>query len=381
MRRDLLILAGLFAALALFIALGPGRAASVPGSGASSHASGPRGALALYRWIEALGYDVRRLQYAERFAPDPEAAVLIVLGPSERYTGDEAAAVAEWVERGGVLILADDRPGQLGGAAPLFRAFDIELFVPPENPLPEPAPVLQPAFSAPPARAVVASAPTVLRTTRADAVPLAGANAAPLVLGLPYGNGYVFASAALHPFTNGGLDEGDNAAMVLNMLRRAPQGGRIVFDEYHHGFISQPSLRALLLGTPWGWAILYTALMLAAYLAFTGRRFGRPVPLQAETARRSSAEYLESMAGLLRRAGRREALQAHYRATFKRRLARASGLSPHLDDAAFLEALAAIAPERAERARALLTAMAAPAASDAALLRLVAEADQIVDGG
>ncbi len=380
MRRDMLILAGLFAALALFIALGPGRAASVPGVGASSHASGPRGALALYRWIDALGYDVRRLQYRERFAPDPEAAMLIVLGPSERYTIDEAAAVADWVERGGILILADDRPGRLGGAAPLFRAFDLELVAPPQDRAPEPAPVLQPAFSAPSARAVVAGTTTTLRATRADAVPLAGASAAPLVLGLPHGAGYVFASAALHPFTNAGLDEGDNAAMVLNMLRRAPPGGRVVFDEYHHGFVSQPSLRALLLGAPWGWAILYTALILATYLALTGRRFGRAAPLREEIARRSSAEYLESMAGLLRRAGRRDALQAHYRATFKRRLVRASGLSSHLDDAAFLAALAAIAPERARRAGALLRAMAAPVASDAALLRLVAEADEIADG-
>lgn len=380
MRRDVLILAGLFAVLALFIALGPGRAASVPGIGPSSHASGPRGALALYRWIDALGYDVRRLQYGERFAPDPAAAILIVLAPGERYTRDEATAVAKWVEGGGILVLADDRPGQLAGAAALFKVFDLELFAPPLDQLPEPAPVLQPVFSDPPARAVVAEATAALRTTRADAVPLVGASAAPLVLGLPYGAGYVFASATLHPFTNRGLDEGDNAAMVLNMLRRAPPGGRVVFDEYHHGFISQPSLRSLLLGTPWGWAILYTALMLATYLALTGRRFGRPAPLREETARRSSAEYLASMAGLLRRAGRRDTLQAHYRATFKRRLARASGLNPHLDDADFLAALAAIAPERAERAGALLAAMAAPVASDAALLRLVAEADQMVDG-
>ncbi|MCX7792599.1 MAG: DUF4350 domain-containing protein, partial [Chloroflexaceae bacterium] len=314
MRRDALILGGVFAALALFIALGPGRAVSVPGVGASSHASGPQGALALYRWIDALGYDVRRLQYLERFAPDPEAAMLIVLGPGERYTLDEAAAVAEWVEAGGILVLADDRPGQLAGAAPLLRAFDLELFAPPPDQLLEPAPVLQPVFGVPPARVVVAGATTALRTTRADAVPLVGASAAPLVLGLPYGAGYVFASAALHPFTNSGLGEGDNAAMVLNMLRRAPPGARVVFDEYHHGFISQPSLRGLLLGTPWGWAILYTALMLAAYLALTGRRFGRPAPLREETARRSSAESLESPDGLLPRVGRRDALQAHYRA-------------------------------------------------------------------
>ncbi|NWF78425.1 MAG: DUF4350 domain-containing protein [Chloroflexi bacterium] len=378
MRRDLLILSGLFVALALVIALGPGRASNVPGWSTSSHASGPAGALALYRWLAALDYDVGRLQYTERFAPDPQAALVIVLGPSERYSRDEAAAVAAWVAEGGTLLLADDRPGQAVASAPLFAAFELELVAPAAEQSTTLAPVLQPGFSSPPARTIVTGSRAWLRSQRDDVASLAGADDAPVLLGLRHGEGYVFASAALFPFTNRGLAQDDNAALVLNLLRRVPAGARVVFDEYHHGFVRAPSLGSLLLGTAWGWAILYTALVLAAYLAFTGRRFGRPIPLQAETARRSSAEYLESMAGLLRRAGRREALQAHYRASFKRRLARASGLSPQLDDEALLAALAEVAPGEAPRARALLNELAGPVADEARLLRLVAEADSLV---
>ena len=123
MRRDALLLAGLFAALAVFIALGPARSASDPAAGShSSHSSGPDGALALYRWLAALGYKVERLQY-QTFAPDPAADLLIVLAPRERFSREEAAEVAAWVEEGGVLLVAEGRAGAFGDAAPLLAAF------------------------------------------------------------------------------------------------------------------------------------------------------------------------------------------------------------------------------------------------------------------
>ncbi|HEX9374215.1 MAG TPA: DUF4350 domain-containing protein, partial [Roseiflexaceae bacterium] len=63
-RRDILIIVGLFAALILFIALGPARQqrASDPIE-ATTHSSEPEGALALYNWTGAIGYDGRRLEY------------------------------------------------------------------------------------------------------------------------------------------------------------------------------------------------------------------------------------------------------------------------------------------------------------------------------
>jgi hypothetical protein len=377
MRRDALILIGLFVALAAFIALGPGRSASDPSAGShSSHSSGPDGALALYRWLSGLGYEVERLQY-QAFAPDPAADLLIVLDPRERFTREEAAAVAAWVEGGGALLVAEGRAGAFGAAAPLLAAFELEL-APAEDGLVETAPVLQPALSAPLALRLRAETSTILRSERADVALLAGTAEAPVLAGLQVGEGYVYASSAAHLFSNSGLGAADNAALVLNILRRVPPGGRIVFDEVHHGFVSEPSLRALLFGTPWGWAILYGAATAAGYLALTGRRFGRPVPLRAEAQRRSSAEYLESMAGLLRRAGKVDYAQAHFHSSFKRRLARAHGLNPRLDDAAFVESLADADSGLARAAQPILARLAAPAGSEAELLSVVAAADELL---
>jgi len=375
-KRDVLILAGIFILLAAFIALGPARATSMPGIGASSYASGPGGALAFFQWLGELGYDLERVQ-GKAFAPDPDAALMLVLGPSERYSREEAAAVAEWVAAGGTLLVADGNVGAFGMAERLLEAFELELVPLPDDaaPLLE-APVLQPALGIPPARTLRAEASGAISSARADLAVLAGSEAAPVLVGLQHGEGYVYASSAVFPFTNAGLAEPDNAAAVLNLLRRVPPGGRVVFDEYHHGFIDAPSLRALLLGTPWGWATLYAAGVAAGYLALTGRRFGRPVPLREEVARRSSAEYMESMAGLLRRAGKLEFVQTHYRTSLKRRLARTYGLNPQLDDAPFLEGLADVSPAHARTAAALLAQLARPT-DEQTLLRLVAESDSL----
>lgn len=379
MRRDVLILAGLFVVLAALIALGPARNVAAPGSSATSHASGDGGALALFRWLDAMGYDVDRIEYAE-FAPDPDADLLIVLGPSERYSREEADAVAVWVAAGGTLLVAEDSAGPFGMSANLLDAFELEVTHPDAQDIPpERVPVLQPALGAPPALSLEANTGATLRTERSDVARLAGDEQHPVLLGLQHGEGYVFASSAVHPFTNAGLGQADNAALMLNLLRRVPPEGRVVFDEYHHGFQGETSLRTLLLGTPWGWATLYAVAIGAAYLAFTGRRFGRPVPLAAEADRRSSAEYLESLAGLLRRAGKADYLQNHFRGAFKRRLARTYGLNPDLDDAAFLAALADVSPAQSRAAAEVLAQLARPAPDEQAILRAVAAADQIAE--
>jgi hypothetical protein len=214
-----------------------------------------------------------------------------------------------------------------------------------------------------------------LATARHDLVPLLGTRDAPLVAGLRYGQGYVYLSAAVHPFTNQGLEYEQNAALVLNMLRRLPPGGRVLFDEIHHGYINPPSTGSAALSTPWGWAGLYAAVVLAAYLALTGRRFGRAVPLAEESARRSSAEYVESMAELFQRGGKRQYILAHYHAAFKRRLARRSGVNPHQEDDAFARDLARAQELDEPRLLALLARLRAAHGDEAALLRAVAEAD------
>lgn len=376
-RRDIALLALVFVALAALIGLGPGQVERGPDGQASSHGSGPGGALALYRWLEALDYETYRIEY-EEFDPW-YVDMLIVLAPRERYSADEVELVREWVEYGGVLLVAEPRPGPGAPAAPLLEAFGLAVEAAPDGELVATAPALQPALGAPPVRRIVAQTRAVVTSKEHAAAPLAGGEAGPVLVGMLYGGGYVIASSSVYPFSNAGLRDADNAAAVLNLLRHIPPEGLVAFDEVHHGFVGQPSLRGLLLGTPWGWATLYAAVVGAGHLILTGRRFGRPVPLRAEAARRTSAEYLASMAGLLRRAGKGAYVQEHFRQSFRRRLARAYGLSPDLDDQALVDAIAQSRPAHARAAADLLARLARPAHDDAAILAMVREADALLE--
>lgn len=364
--RDIVIVVALFAALAAFLALVP--AESGDERGATSHSSAPGGALALYRWLGALGYRAERLEY-RRFALDDDVDLLIVLAPADSYTRAEAAAVRAWVEAGGTLILADDR--RFGGAASLLRELAVTVKAAPD--FAQSAPLAQPIA---PGATIAVQTGVALADLPANAAPLVGAAAAPLLAGAQRGAGYVYVSSALRPLTNAGLGDPGSPALVLSLLRRIPAGGRVLFDEYHHGFVREPSLGSLLTGSPWGWALIYAGLVATAYVVLIGRRFGRPVALREETARRSSAEYLESMAGLLRRGRKGDYLLAHYRTALKRRLARPHSISPDLDDAAFVAALAAARPLDAAALTRLLAAMRQTRVGEAEMLRLIAAADR-----
>src|SRR5581483_10571383 len=113
-RRDILIIAGLFLALILFIAFGPARQPQPNDPAeATTHSSAPEGALALYTWVRDLGYDGRRLEY-RNFALSDDDAALVMINPSEAVNRTQARAVLDWVSNGGTLILALDRNALFG---------------------------------------------------------------------------------------------------------------------------------------------------------------------------------------------------------------------------------------------------------------------------
>lgn len=376
MRRELLIVLGLFVLLALFVAFGPAQADNSPGQSGVSHSSGTQGALALYSWLDDLGYAVERLEY-QAFELDEAGELLFLLAPSEPVSAAEADAILAWVEAGGTLVLAESRPG--GGAAnTLLRRLDMRLEEPGAGWLGD-VPVIQPALGQPPLSRIRANTTTRIVPGSDDVAVLAAVGSDAVLVGQQRGAGYVYLSSTLAPFSNAGLRDADNAAVVLNLLRRVQPGARVLFDEIHHGFVSEPSLRGLLLSNPWGWAAIYAMLVGVAYVAASGRRFGRPVPLREETVRRSSAEYLESMAGLLRRGRKQAFIGQHYRAALKRRLARPLGLSPSLDDATFAAEVAALRSIDAAALGGLLVRLGRPDLSEAELLRLVAEADRMLE--
>lgn len=375
-RRDLIILLALFAALVAFTILGPGRTRDEElRSTPTTHSSAPGGALALLRWFDALGYNARRLEFTE-FAVDERTAALFILNPSEPINRTQASLILDWVAAGGTLVIADDRPRLFGGGNALLSELEIAV-VPAETSI-ERAAVVQPALTTPPLREALVRTDRVLEFSRDDVAPLVAHAEGVIVAGIRQGQGYIYVSSAIHPFTNAGLEDEQNAALALNLLRRVPPGGQILFDEYHHGFFEPPSLRSVVLSSPWGWGLIYALAVVAGYLILTGRRFGRPIPLREETVRRSSAEYVEHMADLFQRGGKRQFILQHYHAAFKRRLARPYGINPRIDDREFVAELARYRPVDQAALNDLLTRLRRANVGEDEMVRLVAELDATV---
>ncbi|NWG21884.1 MAG: DUF4350 domain-containing protein [Chloroflexi bacterium] len=375
--RDILVITGLFGALIAFIASGPGREPPQAPDAPTTYSSAGTGALALYEWTRAMGYDSRRLEYRPFVLAD-EDDVLVMLNPGEPVTRSQARDTLAWVERGGMLILADDTPALFGAPNTLLEELRFQVAVITGTQVIERVVALQPAFDEPPVGAVDVRAGRALLPLRNDYAPLLGAQDALLIAGVRHGRGYVYLSAATRPFTNDGLRDPQSAALVLNMLRRVPPGGRILFDEYHHGLTAPPAPADGLLRTPWGWAGVYAAIITALFVGLNGRRFGRAVPLREESARRSSAEYVESMADLFQRGGKRQYMQRHYHASVKRRLARPYGLNPHLDDAEFVYELGRMCSIDEAALLVLLGRLRRPPRSDSELLHAVVAADAFI---
>jgi len=375
--RDLLLIATLFGVLIAFVVVSPGRAPSLAPDTPTTYSSAPTGALALYEWTRAMGYDARRLEYRP-FELTDDDAVLVILNPGDAITREHARHIRTWVERGGTLIFAEDTPALFGLSDALLDELQMRMTVITGTREIERVLALQPVFDQPPVRELNVRPRRALAPQRNDYAPLFGAADQILIAGVRIGQGYVYISATTHPFTNRGLRDRQHAALVLNMLRRAPPGGRVLFDEYHHGLVAPPAPTDGLLRTPWGWAGIYAVTVTALFLLLGGRRFGRAVPLREEVERRSSAEYVESIADLYQRGGKRAYMLRHFYASFKRRLAQPYGINPQVDDREFVYQLARLRPIDEAALLALLAQLRATPASDAELLRVVAAADAFI---
>jgi hypothetical protein len=370
--------------LVLFLGLGAFAAYTAEQSGqqtldtrATSFSSADNGVLALYRWLERMyAGRVDRLAYRPFILSEGDG-LLFVLGPGERYEPSHVETVTNWVQDGGVLVIADNRPTPRSAVAPLLAVFDLELK---RSTCIFSATAIHPALGSPALENFSLETCVAIASTAPQSVlaPLAIAEGQPIVVGQRFGNGYVIVVASLYPFTNTGIREPTSAAFLLNLLHWLPANKRIVFDEFHHGFVPNADLRSLLLNHPLGWAVLYSVTVVGLYLLASSRRFGRPLPLRSEVARRSSTEYIDSMATMFHKTRQVAYAAEHYRYMLRRRLGQPYGIAQTLDDEAFVTQLAAIRPIDQQKLRQILAELRRPDLSEAELLRLVAESDQIV---
>jgi hypothetical protein len=121
-----------------------------------------------------------------------------------------------------------------------------------------------------------------------------------LLIDYAYGSGSVAILTDPYIVSNGGIRLNDNLQLAVNLLTAG--GGLIAFDEYHHGKgLTQNNFAGYFAGTPVLLLAAQAGLLVLLVLWTRGRRFGRPLPLK-QVDRRSSLEFVASMAELQQRA-------------------------------------------------------------------------------
>jgi uncharacterized protein DUF4350 len=180
-----------------------------------------------------------------------------------------------------------------------------------------------------PPPAPVASMQTSAETSATPAFPapvvhLSGAKGA-LLLDYPKGRGRIIVLSDPYIVSNGGISLKDNLQLAVNIL--ASGGGLIAFDEYHQGRgTSGNALVTYFAGTPILPIFGQVTLVILAIIWTQGRRFARPLPLP-QIDRRSSLEFVASMAELQHRAHAFDLAIENIYSRTRRVLARYSGLA------------------------------------------------------
>ena len=328
----------------------------------SSYHGGATGTRALYDLLSESGFKVTRWREApEKLLGDSgrQVQTFVIVGNTPiSVAEDEAMSLLLWVERGGRLVIIDRRPEiyllpasgdwtittefldypdldvdpanpeqMTAGVKPLrpvqptLLTRDVESVMPskffaaikfsaaskdatgksnqshnrptPQGPNDEP----------PPPRGGTSSTTNTANAAKlaspAPVVHLTSSNSA-VLLDYPHGQGRIVVLSDPFIVANGGIGLKDNLQLAINLL--ASSDGVTAFDEFHQGRgVTGNAFASYFAGTPvlaiGGQIVLLILLMLWT----RGRRFARPLPLPV-VDRRSSLEFVASMAELQQRA-------------------------------------------------------------------------------
>lgn len=336
----------------------------------SSRSAGTLGTLALYTWFADLGLNVDRISGTF----DLQSSDLVFCyDPTVPLSASDVNTLMSFLHSGGDVVLAIDTDS-LANAAPLLGKLGVDPAVTVGGGV---ATVAQPFDSTDRVQSVPVGTGLTL-TDEAPLVPMLvedGYVVAGMVRVGSGGRAYILGDT--EPLSNDGLRHNDSSFLALSFLQRA-RGGRISFDEYHHGEGSGASGASAIFGGPVGLAALLVALVMLAALALNGRRLGKPAQDGGRAAVPSAAAYVSAMGQLFSRSRQRGPIAARYSEELKRRIGSATGVDWHLDDASFCAAIDVSGDRGAPGLAALLAharALAAGRPEESDLLRLARDVD------
>ena len=307
----------------------------------STYHSGPTGTRAFHDYLSESGYKVIRWRESTEKLPGSSGSLIstfVVVGDTQLpFTAEEAKALHKWIAEGGrfVLIHRDSQsivlPKAQGWSFGFTQTTHPDLDSDPADPTKmtenvtafkplQPTALTRSVESVMPSRfaariAIMSPADNTssdydtpdisddkldeyLATSAAPITHFADKNG-PVLVDYSYGIGRVVVLSDPYIVANGGIALNDNLQLAINMLGNS--GGVIAFDEYHQGKgISGNAFANYFAGTPILALAAQFVLLVLLILWTNARRFGRPLPL-AQVDRRSSLEFVASMAELQER--------------------------------------------------------------------------------
>ncbi|HEX7997526.1 MAG TPA: DUF4350 domain-containing protein [Pyrinomonadaceae bacterium] len=164
-------------------------------------------------------------------------------------------------------------------------------------------------------------------------------NRGALLVDYPHGLGRIVILSDPFIVANRGINQANNLQLAINVLTETD--GLIAFDEYHQGRgTSRNELLSYFSGTPLVAMLVQLGLIVLAVFWTSGRRFARPLPVP-QVDRRSSLEYVASMAELQQRARAYDLAIENIYMRIRRVLARYAGVDMHSPRALIAERVAA----------------------------------------
>jgi hypothetical protein len=146
-----------------------------------------------------------------------------------------------------------------------------------------------------------------------------------LLVEYPHGTGRIVVLSDPFVVANNGINRADNLQFAINLVTGG--GGLVAFDEFHHGHAAtHNALIQYFAGTPILAICGQFALLGLMVIWSCSRRFARPMPL-AQIDRRSSLEFVASMAELQQRARAHDLALENIYGRVRRVLVRHAGLN------------------------------------------------------
>jgi hypothetical protein len=342
----------------------------------STYHSGPTGMRALHDFMSESGYKVMRWREApEKLLGDAgqNVATFVVIGTTRLpFSEEQVHALRQWIARGGCFVVIDREPAQAGNSGWSittrtleFPSFEIDPAdatqmtekVAPAAPV-QPTRLTHNVSTIMPSRfasrIMINPAIRKAEETKADeevgegfgeeppppavgvdedeeeetvsyapVVHIADKDGA-LLVDYMYGRGRIIFLSDPYIVSNIGIRANDNLQLAINVL--TTYDGLIAFDEYHQGHgITRNAFASYFSGTPVLAIGAQIVLLVLLVLWTNARRFGRPLPLPY-VDRRSSLEFVASMAELQERSRAFDLAIENIYARTRRVLARYAGV-------------------------------------------------------